>query len=136
MNHFELQSHVDDVRMRVKSQNLPELFSQALTGMAELIKPGAAQLNATIEKQLEVTAPDETALLINFLSDVLTHSHIEKAVFCRVEFSLLSQKHAQATIYGAPVDDFDEDVKAVTFHEADIQQDEQGNYSTIVIFDI
>jgi SHS2 domain-containing protein len=42
----------------------------------------------------------------------------------------------EATVYGRKVSGFKEDVKAVTYHEADITENEEGCLETVVVFDI
>jgi SHS2 domain-containing protein len=41
-----------------------------------------------------------------------------------------------ATIKGNRVSYFDEDIKAVTYHEAAVKQNNEGQLETVIIFDI
>ena len=136
MKKNSLEAHIADVRMRASGSDLTELFSAALEGMAELIKPGACNGEMNIEEKFECSAGDTTTLLINFLSEVLSLSHINRGIFCTVDFSELTETWLQATIRGKLVDGFDEDVKAVTHHEAKIEKKDDGNYESVVVFDI
>ena len=36
----------------------------------------------------------------------------------------------------SPIETFDEDVKAVTYHEAQVKKNEKNNYEVTIIFDI
>ncbi len=79
---------------------------------------------------------DRTTLLIDFLSELLTLAYTEKAIFCYVHIEKMSETQINAIVSGALVDGFEEDVKAVTYHEANVQKNETGNWETIVIVDI
>lgn len=138
MKAFKLLSHTADVRLQVKASTLEELFSIALAGMNELIKKEACQdkNDFTIEKKITLSSVDTTALLIDFLSEVLSLSHKEGAVFCRVAFTELNNESLRAIIKGKQVDSFDEDVKAVTYHEAEVKKNKQGNWETVIVFDV
>lgn len=63
--------------------------------------------------RLELASLDISSLLIDFLSTILTLSYENKAIFC-----------------------FDKDIKAVTYHEAEVKKNDQGKYETTIVFDI
>lgn len=142
MKRFIINPHVADVRLELEGSNLEELFTAAMQGMTEFIKPGSCAsnndlvLDLVLQKELEIKAIDTTMLLVDFMSDILTVIHIEKAVFCAVTFSKLTETELQATIFGKKVESFDEDVKAITYHEAEVKKNASGNYETTIVFDI
>lgn len=138
MKSYKLLSHTADVRLKVEGDTLEELFTAALEGMAEIVKKGICRKRQapSLKQRILVSSPNITALLIDFLSEVLTLSHENKAVFCRAEFSKLATNELEAEISGLKVGEFDEDIKAVTYHEAEIKKNPQGNFETIIIFDI
>ena len=142
MKSYKFLSHVADVRLEVQADSMQELFQVALEGMAELIKKKACALQQdeniteTIKEKMEISSVDSTTLLIDFLSEVLTYTQLNKAVFCKVKLKKLTLNFLSATIFGQKVDGFDEDIKAVTYHEAEIIKDENGKFKTIIIFDI
>lgn len=133
--------HVADVRLKIEANNLEELFTAALEGMANLIKSkscliGKEKIAENFKEKIEISSIDITALLIDFLSEVLTYSQVNKAVYCKVKFEKLENNFLNATIFGEKIESFDEDIKAVTYHEAEIKKNEKGNLETIIIFDI
>jgi SHS2 domain-containing protein len=85
---------------------------------------------------LQLQSVDTTVLLVDFLSEVLTLSHEEKAVFCALEVQQLNETAIAAQIAGRPADGFAEDIKAVTYHEAEVRQNDAGKWETMLIFDI
>ncbi len=141
-NSFEILPHTADVRLRVKGETLKDLFEQAVLGMAQILKHNVniAKSNANYAKRkVLITAPEPTILLIDFLNEVLTASYEEKVVFptCRVNVARQRGRlKLEAEIFGAKVDGFDEDIKAVTYHEAKIVKNLEGDLEAIITFDI
>ena len=120
--------------MRVSAATLEGLFADALHGLMELVKPENISAQ-TVRVQIHVAAPDSTALLIDFLNEVLTRCHIRREIYPRAAFRSLTSTSVDAELEGHPVAGFGEDVKAVTYHEADVREQE-GRWSTMLVFDI
>jgi SHS2 domain-containing protein len=135
MGSHTFHHHTADVRMQVEGDNLEDLFLSAAEGMNTIMRAQAITGEA-VHAVIELSAPDSTALLIDFLSEVLTLSHIRKAVFDQIELDRLETDSLRARLTGQPIEDFGEDVKAVTYHEAEVIQGQDGKWSTMVIFDI
>lgn len=139
MPAFKILPHTADVRLQVTGLTLEELFRSALKGMAHLQKKDFCEEEKTgfsLEENIKVRSTDQTSLLIDFLSEVLTSSHINKVIYCQVNFDKLSATELSATIKGDRVDYFEDDIKAVTYHEAEIIENEDLQLETVVIFDI
>ena len=131
-------SHTADTRLKVEGDTLRKLFSAALGGMAEVIKPGLCRTRGVEDfvQEITISSTNQTTLLIDFLSEILTRSHEEKVVFCSAEFLEFDVASLKAKIFGAKTEGFDEDIKAVTYHEAQIMKNKKGNYETTIVFDI
>jgi SHS2 domain-containing protein len=135
---FEFLPHTADIRMRVEAASLQELFQVALDGMNEVIFPpeNRASIFTNHHYHVHLQAADVTALLIDFLSDVLTAGYERKAVFFSMEVSQLTETEIDAMLFGEEVGYYLEDIKAVTYHEANVHRNINGNWETMVIFDI
>lgn len=138
MRLYTLSPHIADMRLHIEGNSLQELFLAGMEGMAQILKKDFCQNHMAfpLKHTVLLTAKDTTALLIDFLSEVLTYSLVEKAVFCRAEFTELSAKTLNAKIYGIKTNRFDKDIKAVTYHEAKVKRNNKNRYETIVVFDI
>lgn len=135
--NFKIIPHTADLRLRISGDTLKELFQAAAAGMASIIKKEAcAHGEMPVKRRLSLNSADRTALLIDFLSEILTRTQTEKVVFCNVDFKKLSETELDGEIKGVKVDEFEEDIKAVTFHEAEVRKNEKGQWETTVIFDI
>lgn len=135
---IEFLPHTADVEMRVEGKSIEELFSAAIRGMAQVLREGGCTICDTypINRKIEIQAPDLTCLLIDTLSDILALSFINKVVFCEAHFTELTRNHLAAGISGYEVDGFDEEIKAVTYHGAQVIQSSDSSWETRVIFDI
>jgi SHS2 domain-containing protein len=125
--------------MLVSAVTREELFRDALQGMSQIQRKGfcfTAQQTFRYSVQVSVKSVDLSALLVDFLSDVLTVSHVDKAVFCDVDFKAFSETEVDASISGYAVGYFDEDIKAVTYHEANIIVNKDQQLETMILFDI
>lgn len=132
---FEIDSHTADVRLRVRAPSLEELFADSLRGLMGVMKPGkAAPSSPSKETTLTLDAPDLTALLVDFLNEVLLLCHTRSQAF-EPESITLSTAAITAVLHSRPVDRFEEDVKAVTYHEADVVQSD-GSWSTTLVLDV
>ena len=136
MKSYQILPHVADIRLKVEADNLTELFMAAIEGMMTIIKESKAEEQEREKRIIEVESADATSLLIDFMNDILYQSHTNKEVYTEVNFLEFSEKALKAEIYGIKVDDFDEDIKAVTYHEAEIKKNEKGNFETVIVFDI
>ncbi|MFZ5845140.1 MAG: archease, partial [Patescibacteria group bacterium] len=90
----------------------------------------------SLVEEISLRATDQTTLLIDFLSEIVGRAYTQKAVFTRVVFAELNPTNLKAKISGVKVRQFDEDIKAVTYHEANIVKNNQGAYETTVVLDI
>lgn len=136
MKKFTIIEHVADIRLHVQASTLQDLFSASLEGMSEIINPGHCQKHQNIlSYTITLSSIDTTVLLIDFLSEVLTLCHLNKAIFCSATFKSIEQKSLNVTVHGFPLSRFQEDIKAVTYHEAEIIE-ENGILSTVIVFDI
>lgn len=138
MKEWQYHAHTADIRLKVKADSLEELLEAALEGMSGILSEDlcrhSREFPLTIE--VEVNAQDATSLLIDFLSEVLTLSHIHRAIFCRLQVEKLSSQYLIGKIHGQNVSEFDDDIKAVTYHEAEVIENLDGTWYTNIIFDI
>lgn len=130
--------HIADIGIQVRGYTLQELFKNSLKEMAQILKEGCCDGvdHYDCSMRIVISSNDTTCLLIDFLSDVLALSYIQKTLFCHVYFSELSATKVDAQLYGIWFDHFDEEIKGVTYHEAAISRNAQGCLETSIIFDL
>lgn len=130
--------HTADIRMRIEAAELPLLFSHGLKGMAEILVENGCHKNieCTVRETISLDAADTTCLLIDFLSEALSLSYVHRAIFCQLDIIKLSDSYIHAEISGTDIHTYDEEIKAVTYHEAAVIQDDNGRWQTTIVFDI
>lgn len=136
---YEIIEHTADIKIRVWGDSLENLFSEALIAMMKIVKITTKlpiDNLVVMEREIRIEAPDVTALLVDFLSEALALSQTNKEVYTEVKFNRFSETELEALPRGVKVDDFSEDIKAVTYHEAEVKQNEKGEWETILVFDI
>ena len=139
MESFTILPHTADTRLRVTGETAEQLFRSALEGLAHIQKKDFCdQQHGLYFRQdiVQIKSPDITVLLIDFLSEVLTLSHINKIVYCEVSFHKFWHTELIASLKGNKVNYFDEDVKAVTYHEAEVKKNQDNQFESLIIFDI
>lgn len=137
---FEFLSHTADVRMKVWGSTIQELFQNALKGVSFYLKSSLAPSANNTQKEktsVSVEAVDVNSLLVEFLSEVIARSDIENTVFIDVSFENFGENFLEGKLSGARVDGFDNEIKAISYHEVDIKKNpETGFFETVLVFDV
>ena len=137
MKSVRILSHTADMRLLIKGDSRRELFQAGLLSMARLLSAAKNEKPYTITKQLDLKSTDLTGLLIDFLNEVLTESHIRKCIFDKVTSISITDNHQlNVKLEGFEAEKFDMDIKAVTYHEARIEKTSANIYQTIIVLDI
>ena len=135
---IEYLPHTADIRMKIQGSSIEDLFCTGVKGMNNILKKKFCdQIHRFYcRTHIEIHASDYTNLLVDFLSEILSLSCTDKVIYCRLEILEFSENHIIAYIFGAPVDSFDEEIKAVTYHEANVQKNLDDIWETNIVFDI
>lgn len=134
---YEVLEHTADLRLRIWGRGEEQLFREALMAMMEVMKPKArAMKHEKKARNIRVQSQDITSLLVDFLNEVLTLSQTNKEVYTEISFKRLDEQEIQAELSGFSVPKFEEDIKAVTYHEADIRKNAEGNLETNLVLDV
>lgn len=137
VQRIEFLPHTADIRLRLRAGSAAGIFRAGLDALNQLLCPEACtEGQAAYCFPIFLTAPDLTALLVDFLSEVLTETYTRKAVFCKAEIIDLSDTKVKVRLLGYPVDGFSKDIKAITYHEAEVKQVDGGQWEASLIFDI
>lgn len=133
---YRFLDHTADIRMKVTGQSLEGLFKDAILGLMHLAKQEIKNQEQKIERGITVKSRDKTSLLIDFMNEVLALAYTNREIYTDMRFKKLSETELEAEITGVAVQEFDEDIKAVTYHEADVKENKDGVLETMIVFDI
>ncbi len=134
MDRYYFIDHTADIRLVVESSNIKQLFATALKGMNELLDPIISDDEVqTVEIMIESNSIE--LLLIDFLSEILYLSNKNKSIYKVNKIFEINNKTIKCELYGSKIERFAEDIKAVTYHEAELIE-EDGLLKARVIFDL
>jgi len=134
--HYEILEHKADIKFKITADNLNDLFEGALQGMADILVLKEDLTEEKIEKNIKVSSLDLSSLLVDFLSEILTFSDIEDCVFNEVKINDLKNNKIEAKISGFKFKKLKEEIKAVTYHQSRVEQNKDGQWEAVVLFDI
>jgi SHS2 domain-containing protein len=128
MKKFEFLSHTADVKIKVYGKNLKEIVNNSLLALKSFWKPKLTKTK--IEKEIKIESNNEVNLLIDFLSEVLAETYIEKAIFVKFLPQINPDFHADkrglyslsGKIIGYKFIFLSKDIKAITYHQANLQK--------------
>ena len=127
---YEILEHKADLKIRAFGKTKEELFLNMLSGMSENMKPELQKPGEKTKRKIKLSSFGFQALLVDFLSEVLYLSQVNKEVYNKVEFREFSETEGKedksssspftaaweidGEIFGQKVERFSEDIKAVT----------------------
>ncbi len=133
---YEILEHTADIRVRVHAATLEELFADALAAMTEILGPTESGTGHADTIAVSIEAPDITALLIDFLNEVLLETALRKTAFPDVAVHHITETSITGTLSGQRFASLRRDIKAVTWHEADVRRNRNQEWETMIVFDI
>jgi SHS2 domain-containing protein len=133
---FEELPHTADVKIRVRTDTLGALFSDACMALMQVMY--GKDRKSGITKEIALDAPDIETLLSDFLSEVLFITEVESFVIARADVSL-AELHLTATFDGELFDPLRHnkgtEVKGISYSGMLIQKDREG-YVLEILFDV
>ncbi len=134
---FEIIDHTADVGVIAYGVGMNEAFANAAKGLFSLI----AELDAVEEvlhRDIEVSAPDQESLLVEWLNELIYLFDTENVIFKRFDVTRLNSTHLKARSYGDKVDrtkhKLKMGVKAATYNMLKI--DKSNGSKVQVLFDV
>ena len=136
---FETLEHTADIHLVAYGTSQAEAYANAAYGMFCQIAEVAA-LMPTETLEIEVTGTDPENLLVEWLSEFLYRNEVEEWVFTDAEVTAISETHLRGRARAlpqahTPEESFFIHVKAVTYHQLRIQE-QDGKWEIHVVLDI
>jgi SHS2 domain-containing protein len=130
---FEELPHTADWAMRVWATSLSELFAEAARGMNALsgVKPGPGP---RLSRTFTIEAPDVESLLVAFLSELIWYVEQENLAFDAFKV-ILKRSKLKVSMSGSPILSLNKSIKAVTYHNLQIEKTQDG-FQVEIVFDV
>ncbi len=134
---FEIVNHTADVGIIAYGADIRQAFANAARALFSLITE-LDDVDEFLHRDIELTAPDEESLLVEWLNELIYLFDTENIVFKRFDVTKLNNTRLKARSYGEKVDSskhrLKTGVKAATYHMLKI--DKGDGCRVQVLFDI
>jgi SHS2 domain-containing protein len=133
---FEEVSHTADLEIRVQAKDLESLFRQAASGMFYLCGVEEVEKGiSSVKQSISLEAMDYEGLLILFLEELLYRLTEDYMYYEIGKINIDSEFSLKAKLKGTQIKSYQRDIKAVTYHNLNIQRTDEG-YAVNIVFDI
>jgi len=134
---FETIDHTADIGIIAYGADISQAFANAARALFSLITE-LDNVEEILHRDIELTAPDEESLLVEWLNQLIYLFDTENIIFKRFDITRLSNTRLKARSYGEKVDSskhmLKTGVKAATYHM--LQVDKGDGCRVQVLFDI
>lgn len=130
---FKFLKHTADIKIRVEGNSIEDIFKESINALNSFLKPKIKK-NSFV-KNIEIILPknEYQELLIDFLSEVLAKTYIEKLIFSLKNISI--DNYLKTILTGREFIALKREIKAITYHQAKLEK--KGNkYIAEFIVDI
>jgi riboflavin kinase/FMN adenylyltransferase len=128
--------HTADRALWVWGQSVPALFVGAARGMYSLMDDLDREGRPATEwRVVSLEALDRESLLVEWLNELLYLAEREGLLFFEFEIEWLSDTRLEGRVGGVPVEEAKSDIKAATYHDLTLKENE-GGWSTLITFDV
>ena len=130
---FREIEHTADWELEVWGPDIPALLEQAARGMYALsgvqLKP-----EPRISRDFQLAMFDEESLLVDFLNELLWMLEEEALAFDQLQLRL-EERQLKASLQGAPIASLNKEIKAVTFHNLQVNR-RKSDLVVHIVFDV
>jgi SHS2 domain-containing protein len=134
---FEIIDHTADVGIAAYGADMSQAFANAARALFSLITE-LDDVAEVLHRDVELTAPDQESLLVEWLNELIYLFDTENIIFKRFDITQLNHTQLKARSYGEKVDKskhkLKTGVKAATYHMLKVDKDDGCQVQ--VLFDI
>jgi SHS2 domain-containing protein len=136
---FEHFDHTADLGLRVRAASLEDLLAEAGRGLLAMIVANPASVQPVQTRTIELPIGEASLLLFDWLTELLYAFESDRLLLS--EFDVQTAAGVlTATCRGEPMDparhEMDHEVKAITYHGLQVEQQPDGSWLAEVIVDI
>lgn len=114
--------------------------SEALNDSEKRMREGEAE---KIKREIKVSSPDLSSLLVDFLSELLYLTETHQEIYQHLQFTKFNdpstssgQVKFEGILIGKKLKRIGVLIKGVTYHQLDIHKKEDGSWEATILFDI
>ncbi len=136
---YEYFDHTADIGVRIFGATLEELFRNGAVALYDTLGKFAVK-RGSVERVIEVSSDGTEELMVEWLSELLFHFDAHRELYRRFDFDRLDPGRLRAHVHGAAIDLSHSkpncELKAVTHHQAKVEQLTDGRWQATIIFDV
>jgi SHS2 domain-containing protein len=129
---YRWREHTGELELELEADTPEGLFEEALAALAELLSDGPGDDAAEVSRDIDVTARDRAALLVEWIDELALRAELDALVPQRAERLALSGGSLHATVRfraGSPP----HLVKAATYHRLTFERHGSRWHATVVL---
>jgi SHS2 domain-containing protein len=131
----DFEEHTGEIALTIRARTAAGLFAEAGRALGELMlgEPARGSTPTGPARKVEVRSSDRTALLVDWLNELIFLSDVHKAAFSVIDVTSISAEHISAEVRGVAVPVLKTAVKAATFHDAFVDVRDASARARIVL---
>ncbi len=131
---YSFREHTADIRLEITGDSLAELFSESVKAMNAVSCPDCTP--EQVQRHLSVESPDTLSLLVDVLNELLYLGQVHHEAYDELEVTAVDDAHFEGVVKGRKITGMQEEIKAVTLHEAFVRRTEAGLWCANLVLDI
>jgi SHS2 domain-containing protein len=136
VKNYELIEHTADIGIRVRGEDLKNLFRNAALAMFEIISEknkAAAEKTEKINLKQKADAADE--LFVNWLNELLSLSAVKELIFSDFQIKKIDENNLEATLIGSSFKNYkiNTEIKAATYHGLKLEKVPSGWQAEVIL---
>jgi SHS2 domain-containing protein len=139
---YEYLYHIADAKFRAYGSTLEEAYENAAVAMFNVMID-TSNIGRSESRDIEIGSHDIKGLLVEWLSELLYLFEVDEIIFSEFKIETIEKTNdgfsLKGKASGEPIDlsrhNFDTQVKAVTFHDLEVDEDETGRFWVQVVVD-
>ena len=140
MKNYELLEHTADLKVRVTSAGLKELFVDSAAAIFDIIaekkdtKP-TQKTKISIKVPLVEGADKIEDLFVDWLNEVISLSAVKEMIFSDFKIIKLDENGLQAEAMGEKIENYimNTEIKAATHHELKLEKTKSGWQAEVIL---
>lgn len=138
MKRYEILDHTADIGLTVYGRDLRSLYENAAEGFFHIITD-LRKVTARVEKRIELRGETLERLMVDWLAELLFFHDVEFLLFKEFHVESAGEDGLKAVARGEPFEEgkhvIKTEVKAVTYHQIQVQKGKRG-WKARIIFDL
>lgn len=133
---YRERAHPADLCLEVWGVDRAALYRQAAKALFETLDFCLAPTTETVTCSIALQAPDPETLMVDWLSELLYQSDVQRAWWHTFDLHQVTPTALRGTVLGQRPATPRREVKAVTYTGLEISQDDRGQWSATITFDV